>query len=72
MPKHKSHKGLLKRVRVTGRGKLKHKRSGSSHLMGSMNAKKKRNLRRPLVVTRSVAKKMEGLLNRRLKGREQD
>ena len=72
MPKNKSHKGLRKRVRVTASGKLKHKRSGTSHLMSSFSGKRKRQHRNPMVVSRSVAKKMESLLNRRLKGREQD
>ena len=30
--KHKTHKGLAKRVRGTGTGKVKHRRRGTSHL----------------------------------------
>ena len=71
MSKVKSHKGLLKRVRVTARGKVAHKARGTSHLMSTFSGDRKRKLRRPTIVSRPVAKKMERALNRRLKGREQ-
>lgn len=44
MPKVKTHKGLSKRIKVTGSGKLTHKRAGGSHLMSGMTPKKRRNL----------------------------
>ncbi len=37
MPKNKPHKGLLKRVKITGKGKVKWKRSGASHLNSHMS-----------------------------------
>jgi large subunit ribosomal protein L35 len=49
MPKQKTHKGLAKRVKVTARGKVKHRRAGSGHLMGSKNAKRRRRLSSPSV-----------------------
>ncbi|QNN20945.1 50S ribosomal protein L35 [Planctomycetales bacterium ZRK34] len=72
MPKCKSHKGTLKRIKVTGGKKLKHKRMGTSHLMSSMNGKKVRHLRRPLVVAKPIAKMMERVLHTRLVGRDPD
>jgi len=45
MPKQKTHKGLAKRIKVTARGKVTHKRSGTGHLMSSKNAKRRRRLR---------------------------
>ena len=45
MPKQKTHKGCKKRFRITGRGKLKHRRSGTSHLNSRMSKKRRRNLR---------------------------
>jgi len=72
MSKQKSHKGILKRIRVTAKGKLKHKRSGTSHLMAAMSGDSIRRHRRDKVVHRSVAKAYEKLLNKRLKGRNQD
>jgi len=47
MPKQKTHKGLAKRIKVTARGKIKHKRAGSGHLMRSKNAKRRRRLGSP-------------------------
>jgi large subunit ribosomal protein L35 len=47
MPKQKTHKGLAKRVKVTARGKIKHRRAGASHLMSVKNAKRRRAIRRP-------------------------
>lgn len=45
MPKQKTHKGCKKRFRLTARGKLKHRRSGTSHLNSRMTKKRRRNLR---------------------------
>jgi large subunit ribosomal protein L35 len=47
MPKQKAHKGLVKRVKVTARGKIKHRRAGASHLMSVKSAKRRRAIRRP-------------------------
>lgn len=72
MPKNKTHKGLVRRIRITAGGKVKHKRSGSSHRMWSMNGKKVRSLAQPLFVSRSVAKKLSKMLHRNLVGRSSD
>lgn len=45
MPKMKSHRGAKKRLRVTGTGKVVHKRTGRNHLMYGKNAGKRRHLR---------------------------
>jgi len=46
MPKHKTHKGLTKRVRVTAKGKVKRSRKAfTGHLLSGRNAKRKRRLR---------------------------
>ncbi len=45
MPKHKTHKGLAKRVKVTARGKIKLHKAGASHLMSVKNAKRRRHIR---------------------------
>lgn len=47
MPKMKTHKGIKKRVRVTARGKVKHKRSNAGHLMSGKSGNRCRALRRP-------------------------
>ncbi len=33
MPKFKTHKGIKKRIKITGTGRLLHKRAFSSHLL---------------------------------------
>ena len=50
MGKQKTHKGLSKRVRVSARGKVKHRRAGASHLMSGKNAKRRRRIASPSVV----------------------
>lgn len=53
MPKQKTHKGTKKRFRMTARGKVKHRRSGTSHLQVRLSAKRKRNLRGTGVLAQS-------------------
>ena len=50
MPKQKTHKGTKKRFRLTAKGKVKHRQSGTSHLAARMSHKRKRNLRGTAVV----------------------
>ena len=57
MPKTKTHKASKKRFRVTGTGKLKRVQAGKKHLNSHKTGKRKRQLRRPEVVTGIVAKK---------------
>lgn len=45
MPKQKTHKGSKKRFRLTAKGKVRHRQSGTSHLAARMSHKRKRNLR---------------------------
>ncbi|HEV3136948.1 MAG TPA: 50S ribosomal protein L35 [Pirellulales bacterium] len=45
MPKQKTHKGVKKRFRVTGKGKVLHRQAGTSHLAARKTHKRKRNLR---------------------------
>lgn len=66
MPKQKTHKGLSKRVTVTGRGKVKWKRSGSSHLNSHMSGGKIRVLRQKRVATAPDIPRLQQMLKRRL------
>lgn len=50
MPKIKTHKATKKRFRLTAKGKLKHRGTGTSHLMSRRSKKRKRNLRGTRVV----------------------
>ena len=64
MPKTRTHKGLAKRVKVTGRGKLKRRRSGARHLMASKSGKRARRLHGTTVVAESHVKKIRIALGR--------
>ncbi len=46
MPKLKTKKGVAKRFRLTGSGKIKHGRCGKSHLATGKETKRLRKLRR--------------------------
>ena len=58
MPKMKTHKGLKKRVRVTARGKIKHKSSNTGHLMSSKSGSRARKLRRPALLQGAIVKRI--------------
>jgi large subunit ribosomal protein L35 len=45
MPKMKTHKGVKKRFRATSKGKVKHRRAGTSHLNSRLTPKRRRELR---------------------------
>ena len=62
MPKQKTHKGLAKRVKVTAKGKVKHRRAGMGHLMSSKNAKRRRRLSNPSVTEIKTAETMKIML----------
>lgn len=44
MPKLKSHKGTLKRVKITGKGKVLRHHAGKRHLMSGKTARRRRRL----------------------------
>ena len=57
MPKMKTHKGLKKRVRVTARGKIKHRRAFTGHLMSGKPGSRRQRLRRAGLINPSYVKK---------------
>jgi large subunit ribosomal protein L35 len=70
MPKQKSHKGLLKRVKVTAKGKVKWKKPFKGHLMSSKSGKKLRQLRGSECASSGDIPRLERLLHRPLKPRD--
>jgi large subunit ribosomal protein L35 len=56
MPKQKTHKGLSKRVKVSGTGKVKRRRSFGSHLMSAKSAKRRRRIGSAMIITGAPAK----------------
>lgn len=66
MPKLKSHKGLLKRVTVTAKGKVKFSKTGSGHLLSHKSGDERRKLRQRSVAKKGDIKRLEGMLHRPL------
>jgi large subunit ribosomal protein L35 len=53
MGKLKTKKGLVKRIRLTKKGKIKYSPCGKSHLMSSKRPKRLRSLRKGRTLTSS-------------------
>lgn len=66
MPKLKTHKGLLKRIKITARGKVKFSRVGSGHLLSHKSGDKRRQLRQRSVASSGDMKRLESMLHRPL------
>ena len=62
MPKQKTHKGLAKRVKITGTGKVKRKRTYAGHLMSGKSGKRCRNLRKTTGTSAAMTKKIREAL----------
>ena len=56
--KGKTHKGLKKRLKKTGTGKLLHRRTGGQHLMSGKSGKKSRQSRRWRQLSKGDAKRL--------------
>lgn len=50
MPKMKTHKGLLKRVRISSKGKVRHRHPNTGHLMSGKSGNRRRGLRQRAVL----------------------
>ncbi len=57
MPKIKTHKGIAKRVKKTGTGKLKRHKAFHSHILTKKTGKRKRNLRKSTVLDKTYQKR---------------
>lgn len=62
MPKMKSHRGAKKRLRVTGTGKLVHKRAGRNHLLYGKSASRRRRLRSAAGLSKGDAARTKALM----------
>jgi len=56
MPKQKTHKGLVKRFKITSSGKIKRRCAGGGHLMSGKNAKRQRRVTGSAIMTGKLAK----------------
>ena len=62
MPKNKTHSGMKKRVKVTGRGKLLTERAGKRHLLERKSSRITRRLSGTEELSPSDSKKAKKLL----------
>lgn len=71
MSKNKTHKGLLKRIRISKTGKVRHKMAGHKHLRSGKGGKRLRQMRQDPYMASADTKRIEKLVYRRLRGRTQ-
>ncbi len=64
MPKMKTHSGSKKRFKVTGSGKLTHRRANRNHLLEHKPSTRTRRLANEEVMSPADTKKMNKLLGR--------
>jgi len=57
--KMKTHKGLKKRLKVTGTGKVLYRRSGRRHLMAHKSGKRSRHLRQERALSKGDRKAIQ-------------
>ena len=65
MPKMKTHRGMAKRVRKTGTGKLMRAKAFKSHILTKKSPKRKRNFRHATEVAKADTKVVERQLGLR-------
>jgi large subunit ribosomal protein L35 len=58
----KTHRGAAKRLKKTGTGKLKRMRANKSHILTKKTTKRKRRLRKPDIVAKGDAKRLNKIL----------
>ncbi len=62
MPKMKTNRGAAKRMRRTGKGKIKRMRANKSHILTKKSTKRKRRLRSATLVSPADMRRMKRLL----------
>lgn len=71
MPKSKSHKGLLKRIKITKSGKIRFRSPNSRHIKSNKTGEQVRSYRRPRYARSGDLKRYSMLLHRPLRSQEQ-
>ena len=61
--KMKSHRGAMKRFRITGSGKVKRNKAYKSHILTKKSAKRKMGLRKGTLLSRADLKRIKSVLN---------
>ena len=71
MPKNKSHKGLLKRAKITKSGRVRFRKPGSRHLKSNKSGNTTRSYRISQYARAGDMKRLGTLLFRPLKSQDQ-
>jgi large subunit ribosomal protein L35 len=64
MPKMKTHRATLKRVRLTGTGKIMRKQANNRHYFEGKSSKRKRRLSNDVVLAKSETRRVMKLIGR--------
>jgi large subunit ribosomal protein L35 len=67
VPKIKTHQATAKRFKVTGEGKLRRRKQGSSHLKCKKSKRSKPEMRKDVKIDPVNVKRIERLLGKRLR-----
>ena len=59
MTKHKTKKGVLKRIKITKHGKVRRYPAKKGHLRVAKSSAKRRHLKKPIIVTGTLAKNIK-------------
>ena len=60
--KRKSHRGAMKRFKLTGTGKVKRNKAYKSHILTKKTAKRKRGLRQSTILGHADHKRIKSVL----------
>jgi len=63
MGKQKTHKGMAKRFKKTGSGRLKRSHAKRSHLFANKSQKQKRKLRKSALVSKADHKRIKSAIS---------
>ncbi len=62
MPKMKTHRGAAKRLKRTGTGRIARRQQGMRHILTKKRRKRKRQLRKPALVSKVDEARVKQLL----------
>jgi large subunit ribosomal protein L35 len=62
MPKLKSHRGAVKRFKLTGTGKVKRSHAMKNHILTKKSQKRKRQLRKSAIVVGKFARNIRAMI----------
>jgi len=60
--KNKTHKGLAKRIKITGTGKVKRRRAGKGHLLSGKSGTRLQKLSKAATVPKHIAQQLKSQL----------